>query len=296
MKKITSLLILATLISASCNQAGRKSADRTASDSFRQFELIELWRTDTLLLTPESALYDKTRDVIYVSDMNNEPRIKDNNGFISKVGTDGKFIDLHWVDGLSSPKGLAVVADTLFAADVDEVVAIDINKGEIIRKISLPGMKMLNDITSAPDGSIYISDTDANIIYRYSNGIISEWLKEGLNGPNGLLYDDNRLLVASQGSNDFATVDLETKTRKVVTEGVNHGDGIAFTGTEGYYLVSDWGGEVFIINPDFSKVSVLNTKEQEVNSADIDYIPEMKMLLVPTFYKNCIVAYRLTER
>jgi len=284
------------LISASCNQAGRKSADRTASDSFRQFELIELWRTDTLLLTPESALYDKTRDVIYVSDMNNEPRIKDNNGFISKVGTDGKFIDLHWVDGLSSPKGLAVVADTLFAADVDEVVAIDINKGEIIRKISLPGMKMLNDITSAPDGSIYISDTDANIIYRYSNGIISEWLKEGLNGPNGLLYDDNRLLVASQGSNDFATVDLETKTRKVVTEGVNHGDGIAFTGTEGYYLVSDWGGEVFIINPDFSKVSVLNTKEQEVNSADIDYMPEMKMLLVPTFYKNCIVAYRLTER
>ena len=296
MKKILFLITLTILVSVSCRQANRKTSGQEENRTFKLFELAEIWRTDTLLMTPESAFYDKARDIIYVSDMNNEPRMKDNNGFISKVSTDGKIIDLHWVEGLSSPKGLAVTGDTLFAADVDEVVAIDINTGKIIKKISFPGMKMLNDITSAPDGSVYISDTDANIIYKYSNGKITEWLTDGLSGPNGLLWDGNRLLVASQGSNDFATIDINTKTRKVVTEDINHGDGIAFTGIEGYYLVSDWGGVVYIVNPDFSKVPVLDTKAAEWNSADIEFIKEQNLLLVPTFYRNCIVAYKLTEK
>jgi hypothetical protein len=83
---------------------------------------------------------------------------------------------------------------------------------------------------------------------------------------------------------------------KVVSEGINHGDGIAFTRIPGYYLVSDWGGEVYIINPDNSKVSVLNTKAIEMNSADISFIPELNLLLVPTFYKNCVIAYTLSEK
>ncbi len=296
MKKVLFTFILIFLYSVSCNQSGKKSSDQSADTSFKQFELAVAWKTDTLLLTPESAYYNKARDVIYVSDMNNEPRMKDNNGFISKISTEGNIIDLHWVDGLSSPKGLAVLGDTLFAADVDEVIAIDINTGEIIKKISRPGMKMLNDITAAADSSVYISDTDANIIYRYKNGKITEWLSEGLNGPNGLLSDGNRLLVASQGSNDFAAIDVATKTRKVVTMDVSHGDGIAYTGIPGYYLVSDWGGEIFIINPDYSKVSVLNTKDLEINSADIEYIADQNLLLVPTFYKNSVMAYKLITK
>jgi DNA-binding beta-propeller fold protein YncE len=296
MKRILLLFGFAIVLSVSCRQGTKKSSYQVAKASFKQFEIVESWRTDTVLMTPESVIYDKVRNVIYVSDMNNEPRMKDNNGFISKLSTDGKILDLHWVDGLSSPKGLAIVGDTLYAADVDEVVAIDIIKGYIIKKMTYPGMKMLNDITSAPDGSIYISDTDGNILYRYINGKISPWLTEGLNGPNGLLVDGSRLLLASQGSNDFTTIDFNTKTRKVVTEGINHGDGIAFTGIPGYYLVSDWGGEIYIINPDYSKFTILNTKAQMSNSADIDYIPELNLLLVPTFYKNCVVAYKLSEK
>lgn len=284
------------LLPVSCREGSKKSSAQAEKGQFKQFEVVELWRTDTILLTPESAIFDKIRNDIYVSNMNNEPRQKDHNGFISKLGTDGKILNLHWVDGLSSPKGLAIVGDTLFAADVDEVVSIDINKGEILKRISFPGIKMLNDITSAPDGSIYIADTDGNIIYKYINGKMTAWLTEGLNGPNGLLVDGSRLLVASQGSNDLSAIDIYTKNMKVVSEGINHGDGIAFTRIPGYYLVSDWGGEVYIINPDNSKVSVLNTKAIEMNSADISFIPELNLLLVPTFYKNCVVAYTLSEK
>ena len=296
MKNSLIFFSLFLILVVSCKSGNRKPADLTATETFKQFELTELWRTDTVLLTPESVIYDRVRNVIYVANMNQEPRKKDGNGFISKIDTDGKILDLHWVDGLSSPKGLAIAGDVLYAADVDEVVAIDIKEGKIISKSTLPGMKMLNDITSAPDGILYTSDTDANKIYKFSNNELTEWFTEGLSGPNGLLFDGKRLLVASQGSNDFATIDFETKTRTVVTDTIDHADGIAFTGIPGYYLVSDWGGEIFMINPDFSKVSLINTKEQKWNSADIDYIPEMTMVLVPTFYKNAVVAYKLTEK
>jgi hypothetical protein len=125
---------------------------------------------------------------------------------------------------------------------------------------------------------------------------MTEWLTEGINGPNGLLFDGNRLLLASMGSNDFSTIDLSTKTVTMVTDSINHADGIAYTGIAGYYLVSEWGGQIYMINPDYSKVSLLNTMKDEINSADIDFIPGQNLLLVPTFFKNSIVAYKLIEK
>jgi hypothetical protein len=94
---------------------------------------------------------------------------------------------------------------------------------------------------------------------------------------------------------DLAAIDIRTKSRSLITEGINRGDGIAYTGISGYYIVSDWSGEVFMINPDNSKYSLLNTKDQQTNAADIWFVPEINLLLVPTFAKNCIAAYKLSE-
>jgi len=293
MNKHAFTIILIILALASCRTGNKKSAEEDSS-SIKQFKIVEVWRTGTDLMTPESVIYDKQRDVFYVSNLNQEPRKKDENGFISRMDKDGNILDLRWIEGLSSPKGMAIVGDILYAADVDEIVAMDINNGEIVRKIFIEGAKMINDISSDNNGNLYISDTDAAKIYFFSDNAITDWLAEGLNGPNGLLFDGDRLLVASQGSQDFASVDLETKNRLVLTEGVNRGDGIAFTGITGYYLLSDWAGEIFMINPDNSKSSLINTKEQS-NTADIEYLPGENLLLVPTFNGNCVVGYRLEE-
>lgn len=293
-KKLTLLLILMSMAFVSCRTGNRKS-EASTSEQFKQFKITEVWRTDTILMTPESVIYDGARDLLYVSNMNLEPRMKDGNGFISRVDMNGNILDLHWIDGLSSPKGLAIVGDTLYAADVDELVLMDINAGMIIRKILIPGGKMINDITSDADGTLYISDSDADKIYQYSNGKISDWMTEGLSGPNGLLIDGERILIASQGSNDYASADMRTKEKVLLTENINHADGIAFTGIPGYYFVSDWNGEIFIINPDYSKVSVLNSIEQGSNTADLAYNQDLNLLVVPTFYRNCLVAYKLEE-
>lgn len=277
---------------ASC-KGGSKKKDTETDNVVRQLEIAEIWRSDTSLMTPESVIYDRKRDLFYVTNMNMEPRLKDGNGFISKMDKVGNINDLRWIQGLSSPKGMAITGDTLYAADVDELVIMDIETGEIIEKIPIPGAKMLNDISSDSEGNLYISDTDAAKIYRYSDGKVTDWLAEGLNGPNGLLVDGDRLLVASQGSNDFASVDLATKTRTLLTGDLTHGDGIAYTGIPGNYIVTDWNGEIFLISPDNSKRSLLKTSDKGINSADVEFVPELNLLLVPTFYKNCIVAYFL---
>ncbi|MCU0461017.1 MAG: hypothetical protein MUF36_03210 [Bacteroidales bacterium] len=123
-----------------------------------------------------------------------------------------------------------------------------------------------------------------------------EWLTEGLNLPNGLLVDGDRLLLASMGSKDFASIDIKTKVKTVLTEGINKGDGIAFTGIQGYYIVTDWNGEIFLINPDYTKVTLLRTLDQQINSADIEFIPKLNLLLIPTFNSKSVAAYKLSEK
>lgn len=294
MKNAFLILFLASIVSGSCIRGAKKQ--ESPQKVTRHFEITEVWSSDTLLLTPESVIYNENHNIFYVSNMNLEPRKKDGNGFISRIDQEGNIIDLKWIEGLSSPKGLALVADTLYTADVDEIVAMDVNSGKILRRISIAEAGMLNDITADNEGNLYISDTDANRIYQHRNGEISVWYDEQLTGPNGLLWQKDLLLVASQGSNDLKSIHMNDKKITLLTDSINRADGIAWTGIEGYYIVTDWEGEIFMINPDYSKTSLLRTKEQGVHSADIEYVPGMNLLLVPTFYDNRVVAYRLSER
>lgn len=298
MKNLLIAAIVLTISLCSCGSNKKPSGEVSSEDAGNQktYELVEVWRTDTLLLVPESVIYDKENDVIYVSNMNYEPRKKDGNGFISKLSTDGEILDLKWVEDMSSPKGLAIYEGRLYVSDVDEVIIIDIATGEIIERVHIEGSKMINDISINEEGDIYVSDSDNNCIFLISNGVVSEWLAEGLNAPNGLLIDGERLLLASMGSEDFAAIDLKTKEITVITDSIYKGDGIAKASIPGHFLVTNWFGQVFLVSPDGSKVTLLDTRASEIGSADIDFIPEKNLLLVPTFYKQTVVAYNLAEK
>ena len=287
---ITLSIIILSLTGCS---GGNSKSD---AESLKQFELTEAWRTDTLLLTSESVIYDKKRDVLYVTNLNLEPRLKDGNGFVSRVSTDGKITDLHWIDGMHAPKGTAIAGDTLYVADIDELIVIDINKGAIARKVPSAGAGMLNDITSDSDGNLYITDSDANKILKYSKGNLTDWLASGLNLPNGLLAENDRLLLASMGSMDLVSIDLNSKSVTRLADSLGAADGISFIGSKDYYIVTDWNGEIFMVNPDKTRTSLLKTSDKQINTADCEYIAEKNLLLVPTFFKNGVIAYRLSEK
>ena len=115
------VIMLAIFFIASCNRGSRNTSVESESKTSGIFELKELWRSDTILTTSESVIYDRKRDILYVTNLNMEPRLKDGNGFISRLSTDGKIIDLKWIEGMHSPKGTGLVGDTLYAADIDEI-------------------------------------------------------------------------------------------------------------------------------------------------------------------------------
>ena len=55
-----------------------------------KYRLTKQWETENNLRIPESVLYDKTKNILYVSNINGKPTEKNGKGFISKVLLNGK--------------------------------------------------------------------------------------------------------------------------------------------------------------------------------------------------------------
>ena len=286
------LIISLAIILMSCNFSKSTDADsETQSDP--SYSLTEVWRTDTILRTCESVLYDKNRQVLFVSCINGTPADKDGKGFISMIDLDGKVKSLEWVTELDAPKGMGIDGNLLFVTDIDQLVIIDIEKAEIKERIQVEGASFLNDVAVSADGKVYFSDSDTGFLWIYSNGELKSWITEGLSRPNGLFVEETRVLLTSSGSQDLKIIDRSTGISETVTTEIGHGDGIEFIGKEGHYITSSWAGEIFLIFPDYSKVSLLKTSDQEINSADIAFNREKQLVYVPTFFDNRVVAYKL---
>ncbi|MEP5340228.1 MAG: hypothetical protein ABJL44_14745 [Algibacter sp.] len=252
-----------------------------------------LWQTDSLLTTCEAVLFDKTSKVIYVTNINNNPWEKDNNGFISTINIKGEITNLKWIEGLSAPKGMGISNGKLYVNDVDDLVEIDIEKREILNTYQVEGSPQLNDITISADGVVYSSGSNSNSIYKLENGALQIVAKDAFQRLNGLLWQKEAMYYLDSGKHHFGALDLEHKTFKTLTTDIGHGDGIVRL-ENGDFISSSWKGEIYYIEAkDWSKTKLLDTKEQSINAADIDFIPETQMLLVPTFFNNRVVCYQL---
>jgi sugar lactone lactonase YvrE len=253
-------------------------------------QLVKLWETDTLLKVPESVLYDAGRDILYVSNIDGkQPWEKDGAGSIAKVSSDGKIILTEWVKGLEAPKGMGMYKDRLYVADMDLVVVIDIRQGKIIERISVEGAQGLNDVTADKKGTVYVSDSRTKKVHQITNGKVDIFL-ENLKGPNGVLAHGDNLYVLDQGAMYQVGKD---KTLKLIVDGMEGGtDGIVnVKGNE--FLVSAWSGAIWYVSGPGKKELILDTREQKINSADIGYNAKKRIVYVPTFWKNSVVAYTL---
>ena len=255
--------------------------------------LQEAWATDTVLRTPESVLYDRVRDVIYVANVNMNPWEKDGNGFISRLDAEGNVLDLEWITGLNGPKGMGVRDNSLFVADIDEVVEIDIAASTILNRYPVAGTPTLNDIT-VYEGTVYVSGSDSNKIFELTDDGLTVILEGELGRPNGLFAEADRLLMITSSSSQLLSIDKDTKTQTPLVDSLGHGDGIVPVGN-GDYLASSWRGEVFYISSDWQRTQLLDTRDAKINAADIDYVIEKNWVLVPTFFDNRVVAYQLVK-
>jgi sugar lactone lactonase YvrE len=293
MKYALLLVAFFTLMPACRNSGPGETA--SAPDAKATWSLNEIWRTDTLLTTCESVLYDPSGKQLFVSCINGAPTEKNGLGFIALLQPDGSIKEHKWLTGLNAPKGLGLHGNTLYVTDIDQLVLIDIRNAEILERLDIEGASFLNDVAIGADGKVYFSDSDTGYIWVYSDGMLSAWITEGLQRPNGLFVEEDRVLLTSSGSEDLKVIDLSSGSMETVSTGIGHGDGIAYTGTEGYYITTSWSGEIFLIYPDYSKISLLKTSDQEINSADIGFNLSEQVIYVPTFFDNRVVAYKLEK-
>src|SRR5581483_6414699 len=123
---------------------------------------MPLWTVSEGMDSPESVYWDPRSGFVFVSQIVGQAADRDGNGRISKLTLDGRLVAADWVKGLNAPKGLRSHEGTLYAADLDEVVGIDIATGRISSRVKIPGAQFLNDLATAPDGTIYTSDSFGN--------------------------------------------------------------------------------------------------------------------------------------
>ncbi len=292
MKNLLILVLLAVTASA-CNTSSQKTtdaSDSTALSDSSKHELVLKWETDSTLKVPESVLLDKANNVLYVSNIDGQdPWKADGKGSIGKVGLDGKIIATDWVSGLESPKGLGMYNGKLYAADLTNLVIIDIASGKIEQKVAIAGAVGLNDIAIDSKGVLYVSDSPGKQVFRFENGK-SEVFLDKLNGPNGLYIDGNDIYVLDNQAMHKVNAD---KTLTKITDGLDgNADGLENV-SAGDYIISCWEGLIWYINADGTKQKLLDTKAMQKNTADIGFDKDSKTVYVPTFFKNTIVAYEV---
>lgn len=252
-------------------------------------QLVKLWETDTLLKVPESVRFDPARKILYTANIDGQPWEKDGQGSIGKVGLDGKIIVSEWVTGLNAPKGMGIHAGRLYVADVDEVVVIDLTKGQVAQRLPIEGAEGLNDLTIDKKGVIYVSDSKTKKIHRIKKGKVGVAV-DNVQGPNGVLMVGADLYLTNSGG----LYKLEkTGSLTKIADGMEGGtDGIEYVGN-GDFLVSCWAGTIWYVSANGNKELLSDTREQKINAADIGYDPANKIVYVPTFWKNSVAAYRL---
>jgi len=251
--------------------------------------LEKVWQTTADLKTPESVLYDQEKDVIYVANINGDPSAIDGNGFISVLKSDGSVKTLEWVKDLNAPKGLAIFKGKLYVADIDQLVEIDIEKGAVTAKYDAPGAVFLNDVTACMNGMIFVSDTRTAKIHVLNEGKFTVWMEgEPLQNPNGLMAEKGKLLV---GDNNIYEVDIQTKKTTLLIKDAGGVDGLE-KNNQGDFVFSNWPGRIFI-HKNGETTKLLDTTAQELKTADIDYDLKNDLVLVPTFFDNKIVAYKI---
>ncbi|MEY3820047.1 MAG: hypothetical protein RL337_228 [Bacteroidota bacterium] len=249
----------------------------------------KLWATDTILKVPESVLVDDKENCLWVSNIDGASNGKDGKGSISKLSKTGAPINLDWVTGLNAPKGMAKYKQELYVADLTELVVIDIKKGVIKNKIKVEGSVFLNDVTVNKNGAVFVSDSRTGKVHRIENGMVSIEV-ENLQGPNGLLSIEDQLLILDRGS--LLSVTPGGAISKIMDGMDPSTDGIERVAPN-QYIVSCWNGIVYFVAAGAQKITLFDTRSEKINSADIGYDAKNKIIYVPTFLKNSVVAYQL---
>ena len=266
-------------------------------------------KTITGFEAPESAITSGNK--IFVSNIGGaqpNPMALDGNGFISELATDGKIIQKKFNQAmLNGPKGLAIIGNTLYTADINRVVGFNMSSGEKVFELSFPYAKMMNDLSTVDDKHLVVSETVGGNVYLINVPGKSFEVIGNINGANGVTYDaaTKKLYACGMGMNmdgsgKLYVKDMNSKSASF-TELPNSPTGV-FDGLEmidnTHLLVTDWHGADstkgrFVIYD--LKDNSMKTYSVDAGPADVHYDKASHTFYLPQMLKNSLLIEDLDK-
>jgi sugar lactone lactonase YvrE len=264
--------------------------------------------------TPEGVRYDADLDVFFVSNIDGNPSQKDGKARISivKAGDTTASATVLAEGGkngvtLNAPKGMAIVGDTLWVADIDVLRGFNKRTGRPVRAVTMrPAAAFLNDVAVGGDGAVYITDTgvrfeaDGNMktgfpnrVYRVRGDSVTVALENAkLGGPNGIAWDASRgrfLLAPFADKQISAWTPGDTALVKVA-DGPGGYDGLEIL-PDGRAILTSWNdSSVHILRTD----GTLSPAVRSVGApADIGVDTKRNVLALPRFNDGRVEYFRI---
>jgi sugar lactone lactonase YvrE len=260
--------------------------------------------------TPESVVHDEIADVYLVSNINGAPTALDDNGFISRVSPDGKIEQLKWIDGaaaeitLHAPKGMVLIGDALWVADVTAVRKFDRVSGKPLATIEIPGATFLNDVAMCGDLALLVSDTGltpafgdsgTDALYRIDEaGKVTKLTDAGIKKPNGVLAItvDEIVFVTWESGELVRCIRDKPGARTKLPK--NQLDGVAMA-PDGSLLVTSWADScVYNVSGAAGRGAPSVAIPGLAEPADLTVDRKRKRVLIPLFKANQLVIVPLT--
>jgi sugar lactone lactonase YvrE len=305
----SSILPIALLLLAACaKKDAAPAADSTAAVA--PPAVPALVKTTEGFSTPESVLWDAELQVWYVSNINGDAPAKDGNGFISRLTSDGAIDSLHFIESgkngvtLNGPKGLALVGDTLWVADIDAVRAFHRRTGAPIATVEFGKQaRFLNDIAVGPNGVLYITDTGVEFTAKGANhpgpdrvftvtGRLVSIGVEGkfLNGPNGITWDEtnSRFIIVPFVGTTIVGWKPGDATVDTIGTGAGQLDGVEIV--NGRLLATSWTDSSVSVVDSTGATKLISGVP---SPADIGVDQTRSLVAVPIFTGNKVEFWRV---
>lgn len=262
-----------------------------------------LWRLGDLPHA-RSALFDANRNVVFVSGDSGEPEAGDGQGYIARVGIRGHLLERAWATGLNAPGDMSILADRLYVADTDELLAIDLLSGEIAQRWAVPGATALAGVYAAQrSGRVFVSDPPSDSVWVLAQGRLEPFARSPeLLGPAGLRVNLGRLVVAGLGHpatgeaaerpGRLTAVALEDARIWPLGEAVVTGTllGLQAIGDLGWYATDPQADLLYRVD---ESGAIEDRLAMAGGPAGLAYLDQLGLLIVPLSRADTLVAYQV---
>ncbi|MCQ2252094.1 MAG: hypothetical protein MJZ61_01455 [Bacteroidales bacterium] len=234
---------------------------------------------------PISVAHDPGKDVLYVANVVDETTA---GGYVCRTSITGEVLDTLRIDGITSLGGVTVLDNYVYIADGKRLLKYSIDLDSVSRVYEMPYVQHLGAVSHDKKGNVYVSDSHKNSIYRIENDSIKLFCQDSLcSNINGMCISGTTLMAGA--GNLILRIDSLGRAWKY-TKLKFSVFGIC-SDEAGNFLVSDFVGNVYAVSQ--AGQQLLVKKHASSNAAGIEYIPDQKMLFVPTYNTNSLEIFEV---